>query len=150
MSNLQNLIDLLKSDLRNECTHLMFYLQSASLVQGLHSKEYKEHFLSESQKEIKHVQQFADLIIGLNGEGLEFKPYYEKMPITNSTIDILRQALCLEEEVVSNYCERMHQAEELNSTDGDWVHIFLEKQIEDSRMDVDELKQIIRGYDSGL
>ena len=43
MSNLQNLIDLLKSDLRNECTHLMFYLQSASLVQGLHSKEYKEH-----------------------------------------------------------------------------------------------------------
>ena len=55
MSNLQNLIDLLKSDLRNECTHLMFYLQSASLVQGLHSKEYKEHFLSESQKEIKHT-----------------------------------------------------------------------------------------------
>lgn len=150
MNNLESLINSLKKDLRNECTHLMFYLQSASLVQGLHLKEYKEFFLKEAAKEITHVQQFADLIIGLGGEDIEYLPYYEKMPATKNPIEILKLALTLEEEVVSNYCERMHEAESISSVDGDWVHIFLEKQIEESRIDVDELKQIIRGYNSGF
>lgn len=150
MNNLEFLINSLKNDLRNECTHLTFYLQSASLVQGLHLKEYKEYFLKEASKEITHVQQFADLIIGLGGDNLEFVPFYEKIPVTKNPIEILKLALTLEEEVVANYCERMHEAESLGSTDGDWVHIFLEKQIEESRIDVDELKQIIRGCDSGF
>lgn len=150
MNNLQNLINDLKSDLKNECTHLIFYLQSASLVQGLHAKEYKEYFLKEANKELTHVQQFADLIIGLGGDNLEYVPNYEKINYSNNPLEILRNALALEEEVVQNYCERMHQAESLGSTDGDWVHIFLEKQIEESRIDVDELKQIIRGCNSGF
>ena len=79
MTTKEELYALLVSDLRNELTHLHFYLQSAALVQGLHSKEYKEHFLEESSKELKHVSQFSDLLIGL---GLEITnmPYYEKLP----------------------------------------------------------------------
>lgn len=149
MNNLESLVESLKKDLRNECTHLAFYLQSASLVQGLHAKEYKEHFLKETSKEITHINQFADLIIGLGGDNLDYMPYFEKIPQAKNPIEILKTALNLEEEVVANYCERMHEAESLGSTDGDWIHIFLEKQIEESRIDVDELKQIIRGYDSG-
>ncbi|MEI7487645.1 MAG: ferritin-like domain-containing protein [Chryseobacterium sp.] len=149
MATKEELYALLVSDLRNELTHLHFYLQSAALVQGLHSKEYKEHFLEESSKELKHVSQFSDLLIGL---GLEITnmPYYEKLPKLNNPVDILKQALTLEEEVVSNYTTRMHQAESLKTVDGDWIHIFLEKQIEESRLDVDELKQIIRGINSGF
>ena len=150
MNDLEHLIKSLKADLRNECTHLMFYLQSASLVQGLHAKEYKEHFTKEAAKELNHVQQFADLIIGLGGIDLEFVPYYEKIKISYNPIEILKNALALEEEVVQNYCERMREAESLSSTDGDWVHIFLEKQIEESRIDVDEIKQILRGHESGF
>lgn len=150
MNNLNTLIENLKQDLRNECTHLAFYLQSASLVQGLHAKEYKEYFTKEVSKEVTHVQQFADLIIGLGGENLEFVPFYDKMPQNKNPIELLKTALTLEEEVVRNYCERMHEAESLSSTDGDWVTIFLEKQIEESRIDVDELKQVIRGYESGF
>jgi hypothetical protein len=43
----------------------------------------------------------------------------------------------------------MRQAESIDSVDGDWIHIFLEKQIENSRTDIDELRQIIRGIEAG-
>lgn len=119
-------------------------MQSASLVQGLHAKEYKEFFLEEANKELKHVSQFYDLLIGLNIEIVNV-PYYEKIIKFNNVEEILKHALIIEEEVVSNYCTRMRQAESLNTTNGDWISIFMENQIQDSRLDVDELKQIIRG-----
>jgi len=149
MTKQEQLYSLLVSDLRNELTHLNFYLQSASLVQGLHAKEYKEFFTEEAKKELKHVQQFYDLLIGLNIE-ITHVPFYEKLPKLNNPADIVKHALTLEEEVVSNYCERMHQAEALVNTDGDWISIFLESQIQDSRTDVDELKQILRGIQNGF
>lgn len=149
MNNQKELYLLLVNDLRNELTHLHFYLQSASLVQGLHSKEYKEFFTQEANKELKHVQQFCDLLVGLNIEITNI-PYFEKLPKLNNPADIIKHALTLEEEVVSNYCQRMHQAENLSTTDGDWISIFLENQIQDSRTDVDELKQILRGIQNGF
>lgn len=148
--NLNELIEILHNDLRNELTHMNFYLQSAALVQGLHAKEYKEYLLSEAGKEMKHVSEFSDLLVGLNADSkITTEPYLEKIPKLKNPVDIVKHALTLEEEVVLNYCLRMKQAESLNSVDGDWIHIFLEKQIEDSRKDIDELKQIIRGIEAG-
>lgn len=143
------LCSLLMNDLRNELTHMHFYLQSAALVQGLHAKEYKEHLLNEAAKEMKHVSEFSDMLVGL-GEDIVNTPFYEKLPFLRNPQHILEHALTLEEEVVSNYCTRLHQAEDLSDVDGDWLRIFLEHQIEDSRRDVDELKQIIRGIRSGF
>ncbi len=145
---IEELIEKLKKDLHNEWTHMTFYLQSASLVQGLHAKEYKEFLLEEASKEMGHVSEFSDMLVGL-GSDTTNSPNQEKLPFLHNPKDILEHALALEEEVVSNYCQRMHEAESLGSVDGDWVHIFLEKQIEDSRKDVDELKQIIRGIRAG-
>ena len=145
----EELYSLLVGDLRNELTHLHFYLQSAATVQGLHAKEYKEFLTKEASKELHHVQQFYDLLIGLNIEITNI-PYYEKLPKLNNPSDIIKHALTLEEEVVSNYCQRMHQAESLETVDGDWISIFLENQIQDSRTDVDELKQILRGIQNGF
>jgi len=145
---LEELIISLKNDLRNELTHMHFYLQSAALVQGLHAKEYKEFFLKEAAKEMNHVAEFSDLLVGL-GADIVNQPNYEKLPFLRNSVHIVEHALTLEEEVVSNYCTRMREAESLGNVDGDWIHIFLEKQIEDSRHDVDELKQIIRGIRAG-
>ena len=39
---INELIVNLQNDLRNELTHLHFYLQSAALVQGLHAKDIKD------------------------------------------------------------------------------------------------------------
>lgn len=144
----EELCQLLKNDLRNELTHMHFYLQSAALVEGLHAKEYKEFLLKEAAKEMEHVSEFSDMLVGL-GEDIVNTPFYEKLPFLRSPQHIIEHALTLEEEVVSNYCARMHQAESLSTVDGDWVHIFLEKQIENSRRDVDELRQVLRGVSRG-
>lgn len=147
---LAEMIELLKNDLRNEWTHLTFYLHSAGIVTGLHCHEYKELFLEEAKKEMDHVAEFSDLIVGLGGVPTN-QPYMEKIPNYSEDsrltdpVFILSQALKLEEEVVTNYCARMKQAEEMCTVDGDWIHIFLEKQVEESRKDVDHLKQILRG-----
>ena len=143
----EKLAELLLGDLKNELTHLHFYLQSASLVQGLHAKEYKEFFTKEANKELVHVQQFYDLMIGLDID-VTNTPYFDKLPKLTNVLDILKHALTLEQEVVSNYSTRMHQAESMKTVDGDWVHIFMENQIQESRVDVDELRQIIRGIDN--
>jgi hypothetical protein len=60
-------------------------------------------------------------------------------------MDIIRYALAMEEEVVSNYTKRIKDAEDLGGEDGQWLEIFLESQIEKSRADVDHYKQILRG-----
>lgn len=145
--DLQALIDNLNNDLRNEWSHLAFYLHSAGLVQGLHCHEYKELLLKEAAKELHHVSQFSDVLIGLGlpPEQLAKAPFDQKVLSLTNPRDILAHALKLEEEVVTNYCQRMHEAEACGCTDGDWVHIFLESQIQDSREDVDHLKQILRG-----
>ena len=147
---INELIEILHNDLRNELTHMHFYLQSAALIQGLHAKEYKEYLLAEASKEMKHVSEFSDLLVGLGADSkITTEPYLEKIPKLKNPVDIVKHALTLEKEVVSNYCLRMRQAESLDSVDGDWIHIFLEKQIEDSRTDIDELRQIIRGIEAG-
>lgn len=144
---MQKLIQDLNNDLKNEWTHLAFYLHSASLVTGLHCHEYKELLLKEAAKELEHVSQFSDLLIGLGlpSTQLTKEPYQDKVLSLTNPKDILEHALALEEEVVKNYCERMHEAEACGCTDGDWAHIFLENQIQESREDVDHLKQILRG-----
>ncbi len=145
---MEELLKNLKNDLRNEITHMHFYLQSAALVQGLHAKEYKEFFLKEAAKEMGHIAEFSDMIIGLDGE-ISNQNFDQKLPFLRNPIHIIEHALTLEQEVVQNYCTRIHEAESLGTVDGDWIHIFLEKQIEDSRHDVDELKQILRGIKAG-
>lgn len=146
-SDLQALIENLNNDLKNEWTHLTFYLHSAALVQGLHATEYKELLQKEANKELLHVGQFSDVLIGLglSPENLAKEPFLHKVLSLTDPKAILAHALNLEEEVVRNYCIRMHEAEMCGCTDGDWVHIFLEGQIQDSREDVDHLKQILKG-----
>ena len=136
------IIDLLNQDLKNEWAHLRFYLHHASMVTGLHCHEYKEMFLEHAASEMNHVSEFSDLILGLGGlptiESNEF-------PVFSSPKDIMEYALYMENLVVSNYVQRLKNASELGGTDGPWLEIFLEKQIEHSRMDVDHFKQILRG-----
>ena len=140
--NKNELINLLNDDLKNEWMHLRFYLYHASQVVGLHAHEFKELLLKEAGSEMTHVTEFSDLIVGLGGsptdESNEFFKYSEPK-------EIIQYALEMEKKVVKNYTERIKQAQTLNDEDGLWIEIFLEKQIEHSRSDVDHFKQILRG-----
>lgn len=152
--NRTQIIDLLNSDLKNEWKHLRFYLYHASAVTGLHCEEYKELFLKEAAGEMTHVTAFSDLIIGLGGTATHESNDFEKF---TKPKDILTYALKMEEIVVANYVQRMYDAscfmssaedsntDNLCRIDGQWLEIFLEGQIQDSREDADHFKQILKG-----
>lgn len=138
----KEMIDLLNADLRNEWKHLRFYLYHASAVVGLHCEEYKELFLKEAASEMAHVTAFSDVIVGLGSKATH---ECNEFPILVRPEAIIAYAVEMEEEVVANYVQRMKDATELGGVDGQWLEIFLEGQIQDSREDVDHFKQIMRG-----
>lgn len=134
------LVGNLQSDLVNEYTHLMFYLNAAGTVRGLDRAEYREFFEKQAASEMNHVRQFTDIIMGLGAE-----PIVRHHPVPNlfSVRDILNHAISLEGQVVHNFVERMKQADELGGVDGIHVKLFLEDQFQDSRQDIDEMRMMI-------
>lgn len=144
---LAGIVAKLNNDLKNEWKHLRFYAYHASAIVGLHAHEYKELLTAQATSELNHVIQFSDLIIGLGGtpttESNEF-------PQLTDPRDIISYAVEMEAEVVHNYSERIAELEGIRNTsktisDKKWLEIFLEKQIEDSRQDLDHFCQILKG-----
>jgi len=142
-----DIVALLNNDLKNEWKHFKFYLYHASAITGLHAHEYKEFLLEQAASEMKHVSQFSDMLTGLGTiptvEGNEF-------PLLTDARAILEYALDMEVEVVENYTKRIAQLDEIKnspetSAHKKWIEIFLEKQIEDSRQDLDHIRQILKG-----
>lgn len=142
--NLETMLDLMNEDLHREWSHMRFYLYHASKVAGLHCHEYKELFLKEAASEMGHVTEFSDMIVGLGSSIVNGWGKVEIPDLTDPK-QIIQHALNMESEVVDNYVKRMKQAVELGGTDGAWIEIFYEKQLEHSRADVDHFRQILRG-----
>jgi bacterioferritin (cytochrome b1) len=140
--NKNEMLNLLNDDLKNEWTHMRFYLYHASAVTGLHCHEYKELFLKEAASEMSHVTEFSDVIRGLGAEAITD---WHEIPKLSNPREIIQAALEMESQVVENYALRMQQASELGGVDGAWLEIFFEKQLEHSREDVDHFRQILRG-----
>ena len=90
---------------------------------------------------MSHITAFSDLIIGLGGIPTSDSNPFNKF---TSPTDIINYAIQIEAEVVDNYVKRIQDANNLGGTDGRWLEIFLEKQIEDSRQDLDNFRQISR------
>ena len=109
---------------------------------GLHSVEYKEMLIEHAASEMKHVTEFSDVIVGLGGHPTEDSNQFFKY---SEPKEIIQYALDMEVRVIENYTQRINQAEELGGVDGKWLEIFLEKQVEHSRQDVDQFRQILRG-----
>jgi bacterioferritin (cytochrome b1) len=139
--NKEEIIELLNQDLKNEWMHMNFYLSHASRVTGLHCHEYKELLLKEANSEMNHVVDFSDLIIGLGGTPTT---QANQFPLLTKPKEIIEFALQMEITVVYNYTQRIKDAQKLGGPDGQWLEIFLEKQIEHSRADVDHYRQILR------
>lgn len=143
----EEMLEILNSDLKNEWKHLRFYLYHASAITGPFSEEYKEVFLKEAAGEMSHVTEFSDLIIGLGGVATSESNSFETFA---DLYEAVSYALKMEEEVVSNYVQRMKDAESLGGVDGQWIEIFMENQIQKSREDVDRYRQILKGWHKNL
>jgi len=140
-----HIVALLNDDLKNEWKHFKFYLHHASAITGLHAHEYKEFLLGQAASEMKHVSQFSDMLIGLGSTPTVDS---NEFPFLVDAHEILQYARDMEAEVVQNYTQRIAQINAmplagLDSVHGKWVEIFLEKQIEDSRQDLDHLNRLL-------
>jgi ferritin len=141
------LVEKLKLDLKNERKHMLFYLTHASSVVGSQRLELRELLLKEAASEMKHVQEFQDFIIGIGGKLTDKDLDYFDFPLLTDAQLIVAYAYNMEMEVVRNYHNRLKEAEALNDYAlFKWLEIFLEKQIENSRLDADNLKQILINF----
>jgi len=136
------LVERINQDLKNEWKHHCFYLHNASNIVGLHAREYKEWLLEQAASEMQHIVQFSDLITGLGGSPVKVP---NDFPSLSDPREILEYAAKMEEEVINNYYQRIADAEKINDLNSYWIVIFLEKQMEDSRKDLDEIRQMLKG-----
>lgn len=133
------IFDDLKLALRNEVTHMLFYLQSSVCVHGVSRPQLHDFFTKAAQNEMRHTQKFANMLLGFN-QDIDLTPL--AMPYVFDPDEIVNVAITLESEVVENYANMLKVVEESNLTETDkrWLIVFLEGQLEDSREDLDFLK----------
>jgi ferritin-like protein len=148
----EELVGKLQNDMLNEFRHWQFYMHASMVVRGLHREEMGEFFTKQASSEMNHIQQFGKMIIGLGGEipvrdtNLYYTSENKKVYFDYNKKDpnsLLQFAKEMEAEVVNNYTVRHQEAESLNDSDGMWVAIFLEDQIQDSRQDLDNIKEML-------
>lgn len=140
----QQLISYLQEDLKNERKHLAFYLHSAVMVKGLHREELREFFMEEAQGELKHIEQFSELIVHLGGvPGTESSPWPETL---SDPVDILSYVVQMEQEVADIYAKRLRDTHDMNSAAEAYCHVFYEDQIRDSQHTAWEVKQMVEKY----
>jgi len=145
--NKNQLIDNLNKDLKNEYTHMHFYLHSSFLVEGTYRDEVSEWLVKHATSEFLHIQQFAKVIVGLGG--IPTTEHHD-IPCITDPHEIFLHAQHLEADVVANYVHRMEEIEgsvrnkELDPCDGKYVELFLEDQVLDSRADLDEINQFLK------
>lgn len=140
--NTDSLIVRLNQDLGREYAHWHFYINAAARVEGLHRAELAEFLKEQAESEMEHVLQFSKVIVGLGGTP-NTSPAYFNNSVTDAKA-VLQEALRIELEVVENYTQRLRDAEE-SDTDSRYVHIFIEDQLQHSREDADEIKQMLKG-----
>ena len=83
----------------------------------------------------------------MNGKLEDSDVEFVDFPVLTDAEQIIRYAYNMEMEVVRNYCNRLKDAESLNDfASFKWLEVFLEQQIEHSRSDADNLKQILSNF----
>ena len=142
--NKEELVCLLNEDLKNEYTHMHFYLQSSFLVEGINRAEIAEWLVEHAESEFKHIQQFAKMIVGLGGTPTT---EHHCFPSFTCPFEIFEYAQQLEQQVVTNYVHRMEEIEGdngIDKIDRKYVGLFLEDQVLDSSADLDEIGQFLK------
>jgi bacterioferritin (cytochrome b1) len=148
---LHQFLEIMNEDLANEWTHLSFYLYHASAVAGLHAHEYKEFFTKAAESEMTHVQGFLDRLFGMNYAQPTQSGH--AFPHASRIEDILTLAVKLEEDVVTNYTQRLTQLDELAGAHPEtaaYLKVFYEDQIQDSYEDCEHMRRLVAYSSSNL
>jgi bacterioferritin (cytochrome b1) len=116
----------------------------------LHREELSEFFYKEAMSEMKHVQDFGRMYLGVFGK----QPPQPSGPpkYTNSFASptdvksLLEEVLEMERQVVVNYAKRIKDTEAWGDADGYSLHVFYEDQIMDSRLTYNHVKEMLKGF----
>lgn len=136
----------MKDDLKNEYTHMLFYLSNAATVRGLHRLELREWLEEEASSEMEHVKEFSNLLVSL---GIAPETSFHPFESLTDPVEIIRTAISLEQTVCTNYAYRIQQADYITSDKTNnlatWtrVGLFYEDQLMHSHKDLDELRQML-------
>lgn len=152
MMKVEELLKLLQFDLSNEIYHMMFYLRAATEVQGLHREELREFFMKEAHEEMGHVHEFSDLVSYLGGVPSQISPPLFVWRWGNDPYVILEEVVRMEQEVATNYAQRLKQTEAPHMEDYDpaiaTAHVFYEDQIKNSQMTAWEVKKWLKKHNT--
>jgi ferritin len=151
--NIDLMLNLLNEDLSREYSHWNFYIHAATSVGGLHREEIGEFLLEQAQEEMKHIEEFKRVIYGIiTRRRLDFDVSTNSAKFVDNLKDpelILKEAQRMEDQVVSNYIQRIEDANSLQQNggqdkiDGKFIELFLEDQIMHSRMDADNIVMML-------
>lgn len=140
------LILILQDDLQNERKHLAFYLQASVMVSGLHREELREFFLKEAQGELKHVEEFSELIVHLGGvPGTKVNPFPSDL---SCPVAILKYVVQMEQEVADIYAGRLRLTHEMEDSATAYCHVFYEDQISDSQKTAWEVAKMVKTHEA--
>ena len=136
---------LMNNDLKNEWTHLQFYLYHASTLSGPAQASYREFLTDAAKSEMQHVQSFLDQLLAA---GYTESPAIagHNFPVFSNLVDILTHAVSLEETVVANYVERLSQLEVVAHEapiTARYLTIFYEDQLRDSYEDAARMRRML-------
>lgn len=133
----------LNHDLAGEYQAVLMYTHYAAKLTGPYRKELRGLFQAEIADEQRHAQFLADKIAALGGD-----PTTEPRPVrhVNDPREMLEEALAAERQTISDYDERIGQAEAFGDIG---LKVDLENQVADETRHKEELERILAGWDRG-
>ncbi len=136
----QSLIDGLNHDLAGEYQAIMMYTNYSAKLTGPYRRELRALFQAEIPDEQGHAQFLADKIANLGGE-----PTTKPRPVSQAEEpqEMLENALAAEKQAISDYEERIRQAEALGEVG---LKVNLESQVSDETRHKEEIERILIGW----
>jgi len=136
----QALIDGLNHDLAGEYQAIVMYTHYSAKLTGPYRRELRALFQTEIPDEQGHAQFLADKIANLGGEPTT-KP--RPVPQAEKPREMLENALAAEKQAISDYEERIRQAEALGEVG---LKVNLESQVSDETRHKEEIERILVGW----
>jgi bacterioferritin len=139
----QTLIDGLNHDLAGEYQAIIMYTLYSAKLTGPYRRELRALFQAEIPDEQGHAQFLSEKIASLGGE-----PTTEPRPVrhVDDPREMLEQAMRAERQAISDYGERIRQAEAFGDIG---LKVNLENQVADEARHKEEIERILAGWREG-
>lgn len=136
----RTLIEGLNHDLAGEYQAIVMYTHYSARLTGPYRRELRALFQAEIPDEQGHAQFLADKIANLGGEPTT-KP--RAVLQAEEPREMLENALAAERQAISDYEERIRQAEALGEVG---LKVNLESQVSDETRHKEEIERILVGW----